>query len=57
MSGKYEPLSSSGIVESDDVVALIGEMETAVNYWQKVRTDNHFKGSIALHATLQPTCI
>uniref|UniRef100_A0A8B9GK69 VWFA domain-containing protein n=1 Tax=Astyanax mexicanus TaxID=7994 RepID=A0A8B9GK69_ASTMX len=33
--GRFHWITDTGIVESDDVIALIGEMETAANYWQK----------------------
>ncbi|XP_072531298.1 von Willebrand factor A domain-containing protein 3A isoform X2 [Salminus brasiliensis] len=34
-NGRFQWITDTGIVESDDVIALIGEMETAANYWQK----------------------
>ncbi|XP_042564284.1 von Willebrand factor A domain-containing protein 3A [Clupea harengus] len=33
--GRFHWISQTGIVESDDVSALIGEMEKAARYWQK----------------------
>ncbi|XP_063074803.1 von Willebrand factor A domain-containing protein 3A [Engraulis encrasicolus] len=35
--GRFHWISPTGIVESDDVNTLIGEMEKAACYWQKVR--------------------
>ncbi|KAI2644677.1 von Willebrand factor A domain-containing protein 3A [Labeo rohita] len=34
-NGRFLWMTETGIVESDDISALIGEMETAVNYFQK----------------------
>ncbi|XP_016379723.1 von Willebrand factor A domain-containing protein 3A-like [Sinocyclocheilus rhinocerous] len=34
-NGRFLWMTDTGIVESDDISALIGEMETAVNYFQK----------------------
>ncbi|KAI4896397.1 hypothetical protein NFI96_017127, partial [Prochilodus magdalenae] len=34
-SGRFHWITDTGIVESDDIIALIGEMEKAANYWQK----------------------
>ncbi|XP_052396486.1 von Willebrand factor A domain-containing protein 3A [Carassius gibelio] len=34
-NGRFLWMTETGIVESDDISALIGEMETAVNYYQK----------------------
>lgn len=34
----------AGIVESDDISTLIGEMETAVNYFQKVSSEHSVRG-------------
>uniref|UniRef100_A0A673VLL8 von Willebrand factor A domain-containing protein 3A-like n=1 Tax=Salmo trutta TaxID=8032 RepID=A0A673VLL8_SALTR len=34
-NGRFHWISETGILESDDITALIGEMERAANYWQK----------------------
>ncbi|XP_045069654.1 von Willebrand factor A domain-containing protein 3A-like [Coregonus clupeaformis] len=34
-NGCFHWISETGILESDDITALIGEMERAANYWQK----------------------
>lgn len=36
----------AGILESDDITALIGEMERVANYWQKVRLEQHGEGRV-----------
>uniref|UniRef100_A0A3B4CMY9 von Willebrand factor A domain containing 3A n=1 Tax=Pygocentrus nattereri TaxID=42514 RepID=A0A3B4CMY9_PYGNA len=42
-NGRFHWITDTGIVESDDIIVLIGEMEKAANYWQKVRLDSHFR--------------
>ncbi|KAM9472843.1 von Willebrand factor A domain-containing protein 3A isoform 5-T6 [Salvelinus alpinus] len=34
-NGRFHWISETGILESDDITALIGEMERAATYWQK----------------------
>ncbi|XP_017556014.2 von Willebrand factor A domain-containing protein 3A [Pygocentrus nattereri] len=34
-NGRFHWITDTGIVESDDIIVLIGEMEKAANYWQK----------------------
>uniref|UniRef100_A0A8K9WMQ6 VWFA domain-containing protein n=1 Tax=Oncorhynchus mykiss TaxID=8022 RepID=A0A8K9WMQ6_ONCMY len=45
-NGRFHWISETGILESDDITALIGEMERAANYWQKVRLEQHGEGRV-----------
>lgn len=51
--------SPAGIVESDDISALIGEMETAVNYFQKVSSERCVRGAFVTWPVrdLCPRCL
>uniref|UniRef100_A0A673FT72 VWFA domain-containing protein n=1 Tax=Sinocyclocheilus rhinocerous TaxID=307959 RepID=A0A673FT72_9TELE len=44
-NGRFLWMTDTGIVESDDISALIGEMETAVNYFQKVSSEQCVPGA------------
>uniref|UniRef100_A0A8C2ELT5 VWFA domain-containing protein n=1 Tax=Cyprinus carpio TaxID=7962 RepID=A0A8C2ELT5_CYPCA len=44
-NGRFLWMTETGIVESDDISALIGEMETAVNYFQKVSSEQCVPGA------------